>query len=39
VADIAKAAAAIAGLIPNPIKGPAIFGIVSAASYLTDLQE
>jgi hypothetical protein len=37
--DIAKAAAAIAGLIPNPVIGPAATLVVDTASYLTDLQE
>jgi hypothetical protein len=37
--DIVKAAAAISGLIPNPIIGPVASGVVEAASYLTDLQE
>jgi hypothetical protein len=31
--------AAIAGLIPNPIIGPAANSVVYTASYLTDLQE
>jgi hypothetical protein len=37
--DIAKATAAIAGLIPNPIIGPAANVVIDTASYLTDLQE
>jgi hypothetical protein len=37
--DIAKSVAAIAGLIPNPVIGPASNLVVDTASYLTDLQE
>jgi hypothetical protein len=37
--EIAKSVAAIAGLIPNPIIGPAANLVVETASYLTDLQE
>jgi hypothetical protein len=37
--DVAKSVAAIAGLIPNPIIGPAANLVVDTASYFTDLQE
>jgi hypothetical protein len=37
--DIAKATAAIACLIQNPIIGPAANVVIDTASYLTDLQE
>jgi hypothetical protein len=36
--DVAKSVAAIAGLVPNPVIGPAA-NLVDTASYLTDLQE
>jgi hypothetical protein len=36
--DIAKSVAAIAGLIPNPVIGPASNLVVETASYLIDLQ-
>jgi hypothetical protein len=37
--DIAKAAATITSLIPNPIIAPIATGVVETASYLTDFQE
>jgi hypothetical protein len=37
--DTAKVAAAIVGLVPNPIIGADTAGVVETASCLTDLQE
>jgi hypothetical protein len=37
--DIAKATAAIAGLIPNPIICPAANVVIDTANYLTDFSE